>query len=55
VLERTGLKLDLDTPADVAVLLAGRHTGAAATLLRELCVERRLDRSAPLQARSTTI
>lgn len=55
VLERTGLKLDLDTPADVAVLLAGRHTDPAATLLRELCVERRLDRSAPLQARSTTI
>lgn len=55
VIERAGLELDLDTPADIAALLASHHTGRAATLLRELRVERRLREIGAAQARSTTI
>ena len=55
VVERPGLGLDLDTPADVAVLLASHHDGRAATLLRELRVEHRFDQTESIQARSTTI
>lgn len=55
VIERAGLELDLDTPADIAALLAGHHTGRAATLLRELRAERRLEEIGAAQARSTTI
>jgi 2-phospho-L-lactate guanylyltransferase len=55
VLERPRLALDLDTPTDVAVLLAARHDGRAVRLLRELQVERRLEPPEPAQARSTTI
>lgn len=55
VVEREGLRLDLDTPADVAELLGRGHDGRAATLLRELRVERRFERFGPAQARSTTI
>jgi 2-phospho-L-lactate guanylyltransferase len=57
VVERLGLALDLDTPADVALLLASGHDCRAARLLRDLGVPRRLaelaDRAA--QARSTRI
>ena len=55
IVERPGLALDLDTPADVALLLADHHTGSAASLLRDLGVGRRLERFEPAQARSTTI
>lgn len=55
VIERAGLELDLDTPADVAALLAGDHTGRAATLLRALRIEGRLREIGAAQARSTTI
>ena len=55
VVERDGLALDLDTPADVAVLVAAHHDGRAARWLRELQVERRLNPLEPAQARSTTI
>ena len=55
VLARPGLALDLDTPADVAVLLARGHACRAATLLRELRVEGRLEQLETAQARSTTI
>ena len=55
LVERAGLALDLDTPADVAVLLDGHHRCRAATLLRTLQVERRLGPPEPAQARSTTI
>jgi 2-phospho-L-lactate guanylyltransferase len=55
LIERTGLELDLDTPADVAALLAGRTTDRAATLLRALGIEHRLKQAEPAQARSTTI
>lgn len=55
VVERPGLALDLDTPADVAALLAGHHAGRAAALLRALRVEHRLAELEPAQARSTTI
>jgi 2-phospho-L-lactate guanylyltransferase len=53
--ERDRLELDLDTPADVAELLDRRDDGRVSTLLRELYVERRLQRFEPAQARSTTI
>jgi len=55
LVERAGLALDLDTPADVAVLMGGHHVGRAATLLRALKIERRLGPPEPAQARSTTI
>lgn len=55
VVERPRLGLDLDTPADVALLLATDQDGRAASLLRELGVADRLERSAATQARSTTI
>ena len=55
VVERPGLALDLDTPADVAELLIGRHAGRAAALLRELRVGGWLEQPEPAQARSTTI
>jgi 2-phospho-L-lactate guanylyltransferase len=55
VVDRPGLALDLDTPADAQSLLASGRDGGAVRLLRELGVERRLERLAPAQARSTTI
>jgi 2-phospho-L-lactate guanylyltransferase len=55
VVERPGLGLDLDTPADVALLLATGRACRAAQLLHELGVAGRLDRLASAQARSTTI
>jgi 2-phospho-L-lactate/phosphoenolpyruvate guanylyltransferase len=55
IVERRALGLDLDTAEDVAALLDGPHGGRAARLLRELRVDRRLERLAPSQARSTTI
>lgn len=55
VVERLGLGLDLDTPADVALLLATDQESPAARLLRELGAVDRLDRLAAAQARSTTI
>jgi 2-phospho-L-lactate guanylyltransferase len=55
VVERAGLGLDLDTPADVAALLADPQNGLAVSLLRTLGVERRLSDLEPAQARSTTI
>jgi|RhiMetdeSRZDD1v2_1073273.scaffolds.fasta_scaffold87046_4 2-phospho-L-lactate/phosphoenolpyruvate guanylyltransferase len=55
VVEQSGLELDLDTPADIAELLTRDHAGRAATLLRELGVDHRLEQLAATQARSTTI
>jgi 2-phospho-L-lactate/phosphoenolpyruvate guanylyltransferase len=55
VVERSGLGLDLDTPADVALLLATGQECRAARLLRALGVADRLERLASAQARSTTI
>ena len=55
IVERRALGLDLDTAEDVAALLESQHAGRAARLLRELRVDRRLERLAPSQARSTTI
>jgi 2-phospho-L-lactate guanylyltransferase len=55
VVRRPGLTLDLDTPADVALLLAGGQDCRAARLLRELGIEERLGRLLAAQARSTTI
>jgi 2-phospho-L-lactate guanylyltransferase len=55
VVRRPGLALDLDTPADVALLLAGGQDCRAARLLRELGIEERLGRLPAAQARSTTI
>jgi 2-phospho-L-lactate guanylyltransferase len=53
--ERAGLALDLDTPADVSRLLATESGCRAARLLRELEVGRRLAGLEPVQARKTTI
>jgi 2-phospho-L-lactate guanylyltransferase len=53
VVRRPGLALDLDTPADVALLLANGQDCRAARLLRGLNIAGRLDRLAA-QARSTT-
>jgi 2-phospho-L-lactate guanylyltransferase len=55
VIERPGLGLDLDTPADVSALLACGQDCRASRLLRELGVPDRLERLATAQARSTTI
>jgi 2-phospho-L-lactate guanylyltransferase len=57
VVERPGLALDLDTPADVAALLASGRTSNAVQVLRELAIPERLARLAPAeaQARSATI
>jgi len=55
VVERPGLGLDLDTPSDVALLLASDRDCRAAHLLRELGAADRLERLATTQARSTTI
>lgn len=55
IVERAGLALDLDTPADVAALLAQTERGRSARLLRELGVPARLDRLPAGQARSATI
>jgi 2-phospho-L-lactate guanylyltransferase len=46
VVQRPGLALDLDTPADVARLLALSPGSALAELLRELQVEQRLAQAA---------
>jgi 2-phospho-L-lactate guanylyltransferase len=54
-IDRPGLGLDLDTPADVATLVARKHRGRAATLLAELGVQSRLAVREAAQARSTTI
>jgi 2-phospho-L-lactate guanylyltransferase len=56
VVDRAGLSLDLDTPADVAVLLTddGRP-GRTARFLRDLKVQSRLDDLTLAQARNTTI
>lgn len=53
--ERPGLALDLDTPADVARLLASGKDSRAARLLRRLDAPARLDRLGLPQARSATI
>jgi 2-phospho-L-lactate guanylyltransferase len=53
--ERPGLALDLDTPADVEILLASGRECRAVRLLHELDVARRLESLASSQARSTTI
>jgi 2-phospho-L-lactate guanylyltransferase len=55
VVEREGLALDLDTPADVLALLASGHNGRAASLLRRLGMPARLGQFALAQARSATI
>jgi 2-phospho-L-lactate/phosphoenolpyruvate guanylyltransferase len=54
-IERPGLGLDLDTPADVVALVSREHHGRAATLLAEIGVQRRLEVREAAQARSTTI
>jgi 2-phospho-L-lactate/phosphoenolpyruvate guanylyltransferase len=55
VVRRPGLALDLDTPADVAQLLASPRRSRLAGLLAELGVVDRLESLACGQARSTTI
>lgn len=54
-IERPGLALDLDTPEDVAVLLASAPDCRAARLLRELGIPERLAGLEAAQARRTTI
>jgi 2-phospho-L-lactate guanylyltransferase len=55
VIGRLGLALDLDTPADVAALLAASQPSRAARLLRDLDISLRLERLTLAQARSATI
>jgi 2-phospho-L-lactate guanylyltransferase len=57
VVERPGLALDLDTPSDVAALLAGGLASNAVQMLRELAIPERLARLAlaDAQARNATI
>jgi 2-phospho-L-lactate guanylyltransferase len=55
VVQRPGLALDLDTPADVVRLLAGNAESPVTRLLRALGVEGRLERFDLPQARSATI
>jgi 2-phospho-L-lactate guanylyltransferase len=54
-IDRPGLGLDLDMPADVITLVSREHHGRAATLLAEIGVRRRLESREAAQARSTTI
>jgi 2-phospho-L-lactate guanylyltransferase len=55
VVKRATVALDLDTPADVALLLATDRDSRAAHLLREIGIERRLADADLRQARSATI
>ena len=54
VVSRPGLALDLDTPTDVAMLLAVSRASRASRLLRLLDVTPRLEAVLTAQARSTT-
>jgi 2-phospho-L-lactate/phosphoenolpyruvate guanylyltransferase len=55
IVEQGGLLLDLDTPADVALLLQIGGDWRVVRLLQELGVERRLKAREEAQPRSTTI
>jgi 2-phospho-L-lactate guanylyltransferase len=55
MVQRYGLGLDLDTPADVSRLLASGRDSRATRLLRELDVSGRIECLVTAQARNTTI
>lgn len=55
IVRRPRLALDLDTPDDIAALLAGGLGGRTRCLLLDLDAERRLDAVLAAQARSATI